>query len=130
MQSQRAILVVESRLMRELVRRVIEKKVGFEVIRELADVQELPSAIIDTGAEWVFVILLPNREIPESLKIELLKHPTLRMIGLWIDGSHVRMDWLVHEQKNLTGETLEELTRLLRQELHTFQNMKDNKDRG
>jgi hypothetical protein len=116
--------------MRELVKRVIEKRMGFEVIRELVDVQELPSAIMDTDAEWVFVILPSNQEIPESLKIELfLKHPTLRIVGLWKDGSHVKMDWLVHEQKNLTGLTLDELTRLLRQELHAFQDV-NNKAHG
>jgi len=122
MESQRAILVNGSCLMRELVKRVIEKNTEFEVIRELADVQELPSAIMETNAEWAFVILSPNQEIPENLKVELfLKHPTLRIIGLWIDDNHVKVEWLAREQKDLTGMTLDELTGFLRQELQAFQ---------
>lgn len=122
MQSQRAILVNGSRLLRELVKRVIENHAGFEITRELADVQELPLAITETDAKWVFVILSLAEEIPEHLKVELfLEHPTLKIVGLWMDDGHVRIEWLTREQKDLTGITLDVLTGLLREELKNIQ---------
>lgn len=126
MQSQRAILVVSSRLLRELVKRAIEKNTGLEVIRDLADIHELSSAVMETNAQWAFVILSSNQEIPENLKIDLFsKHPELRIVGLWISDSHVKIEWLAREQKDITGMTLDELTRLLREELHNVQATKD-----
>lgn len=126
MLSQPVILVNGSRLLRELVKRVIEKDTGFEVIAELGNALELPSAIMKTNAEWVFLILLPGQEIPEKLKVSLLlKHQTLRIVGLWVDSGRVRIDWMGHEQKEFTEVTLSEFTRLLRQELDAFQNTYD-----
>ena len=122
MQSQRAILVNDSRLLRELVKRAIEKNVGFEITRELVDIQELPSVVTETKAEWVFVILSSAEEIPEHLKVELfLKHPTLKIAGFWMDEGRVRVDWLTRVQKELTGITVDELIGFLREELNNIQ---------
>lgn len=131
MQPQRAVLVNRSRLMRELVKRMIERTSGFEVIREIGDIRELTSAI-DANVEWAFVILMPGREIPESLKVELfLKHPALRLVGLWVDGSHARLEWLARQHVDLTGLTLDDLNRLLLDELQkTRLALEEKKDRG
>jgi len=119
MQPQRAILVNGSRLVRDLVKHVIEKELDIEVIREIENLQELDSAIPAVNADWVFVILTSDQKIPESSKIELfLKYPTMLLIGLWEDGSHVRMEWLAHEYRDFTDLTLDGLTSLLLDELH------------
>jgi hypothetical protein len=126
MPSQQVILVNSSRLLRELVRRVIERGAGFEVITELGDILELPSAVMKTDAEWVFLILSPNQEIPESLKVSLfLKCPTMRIVGLWVDSGRVSINGLGYEQKDFTEVTLSAFMRLLRQELHALQNAYD-----
>ena len=127
MMSQRAILVSGSRLMRELIRNVIEKRSGFEVIRELDSMQDLPSAITETNADYLFVMLPLGKEMPETWKSEVfLRKPTLKIVGLWVDGSHVRLEWLAREQKDFTGSTLDELTRFLRDELHSIQDMEEH----
>jgi hypothetical protein len=127
MQSRRAILVDGSRLTRELVKRVIERNAGFEVVKELGDVREIPAAVTETNVEWVFVTLASNQEIPEHLKAELfLRHPTLRIVGLWVDGGHVNVEWLGRQHKDLTGLTFDELTHLLRDELQTLQEVNDD----
>ncbi len=126
MQSQQVILVNGSRLLRELVKRVIERDAGFEVITELGDILELSSVIMKTDAKWMFLILSPNQEIPESLKVSIfLKYPTMRIVGLWVDSGRVHIDGLDYEQKDFTEVTLSAFTRLLRQELHALQNAYD-----
>jgi len=118
MQPQRAILVNGSRLVRDLIKHVIEKELGIEVIREIENLQELDSAIPAVNADWVFVILTSDQKIPESSKVEIfLKHPTMLLIGLWEDGSQVRMEWLAREYRDFTDLTLDGLTSLLLDEL-------------
>ena len=118
MQTQRAILVNGSHLVRDLVKKVIQKNLGFDVIQEIGDPLELASAIRDINANWAFVIRMPGQEIPGSLKTEwFLINPTLRLVGLWVDGSQVHVERLAHEQRDLTGLTLDEIIRLLQDEL-------------
>ena len=128
MQTQRAILVNGSHLVRDLVKKVIQKNLGFDVVGEIGDPLELTSAILDTNANWAFVIRMPGQEIPENLKTEwFLENPTLRLVGLWVDGSHVQVERLAHEQKDLTGLTLDEIIRLLRDELDGAKSAGKNK---
>jgi len=118
MQPQRAVIVNGVRLVREMIKQVIERSSEIEVIKEIGEMQELASAIIETNATWAFVILLPDHEIPENMKFELfLKYPTLRLVGLWVDGSHVRLEWHGRGPRELTSPTLDELTRLLKEEI-------------
>jgi len=132
MQPQRAVIVNGVRLVHEMIKRVLERTSGIEVIREIDDLQELAPVIIETNATWAFVLLLPDQEIPENLKFELfLKFPTLRIVGIWIDGSHVRLDWQGHGHRELTVPTLDELTGLLKEELpKTLSDSDPNMDRN
>lgn len=118
MQPRQAVIVNEARLAGEFVKRVIERTSVFRITQEIEDLKELPSIFIDLKVDWVFVILTSEHEIPEMLKIELFhKCPTLRLIGLWVDSNRIRMERLVREQKDLTSLTLEELIKLLLDEL-------------
>ena len=118
MESQRAILAGGSRLIRDLLRRAIKQNSGIETVRELDSYQQLPSVVTETDAGYVFVIIQPEDKIPESLKDELFSRKAdLKIVGLWVDGSHINLEWLAHEHKNFTGSTLEELIRFLREEL-------------
>jgi len=117
--------------MREIIKRVIEQRAGFAVVRELGDVQELPPVVMETGVEWIFSTIAPGQEIPEDLKNELfLHHPTLHIVGLWMDGGHLEVEWLGRQHKELTGFTLDELTDLLRQELQTFRGANEKGGKG
>jgi len=127
MQLQRAILVNGSRLMRDFIKRVIEKHAGFQVIKELDDPQELASAIEGLDLEWVFFILSTDQIIPEHQKLDMLvAHPKLRMVILRMNENHIEMEWLARGHKNLTEMSLDELTHILRKELDTLQNMDED----
>jgi len=104
--------------MRELLKRAIEKFIGFEVTKEVDNMGDALPAIADTSAEWLFIALLPGEDMPESFKTQLFsKYPALRIICLWIDGSRVKMEWLGRKEKSLTQPTLDELETLLHERL-------------
>jgi hypothetical protein len=131
MQARRAILVNGSRLMRELVKRAIEKRAGFKVVKELSEIQELSSDIKDTNAEWAFLIFTSTQEIPDNQKIELLlENPALQTFVLRVGDEHIDLEWLAHEHKDITGMTLDELTHLLRQELRSYRSEDNDEEEG
>jgi len=120
MPAERAVLVNGSRLMRDLLKRVIEKFTDIEVARELSNLDLLASVITATDANWLFIVLIPGDALPKEL-IEklLLDHPKLRIVSFWTDGSHVKTEWLDHEERDFVGITLAELTTFLQKELWT-----------
>lgn len=122
MDSRHAILVNGSRLVRELIKRVIEKNAVFEVVKELSDLQELPEVAKSTNANWIFVVLLPGQKVPDDLKIELLlRLPSVRIIGLYVDDGYVHAEWMVHQERDFTGMKLEDFVNFLVHELDISQ---------
>ena len=127
MQPERVILVNGSRLLRDLIKRVIKKYTDCEIERELSELDELPYIINTTKTGWLFVVLPPDESLPENLMTELLlHHPTLRILSFWTDGSHVNMEWLGRQRRDFTGLTLEELAHLLHQEIWADTTKADN----
>jgi len=115
MQTRRVILVHDSRLLRDLLKHTIEKFGGVEVVRAAADLHNVSSLIRETDAGWLFVALPPGDKLPETLKMGLfLKHPALRIISLWDNGSHAKIEWLGRHDIDMVRPTLKELKTLLR----------------
>jgi len=110
------ILLNDSRLMREMLSRVLNKSKGLQVIRQVENEQELEQAIQDTAAEWVLMTLPADGNVPNWI-IELNHlHPNLRFLAISIDGSHIKMSWLESKQRDLDGVSLGELLQLLESE--------------
>ena len=120
MQPRRAILVDGSRILRDLIRRVLETKAGFEVVDELSNLEELSSSLARAETEWVFLILSPNLEISKRQTVEILvEHPSLRIILIHMDEGRIEMEWLVRGHKDLTEMTLDEITLVIQKEIHS-----------
>ena len=120
MQPRRAILVDGSRILRDLIRRVLVTKAGFEVVDELSNLEELSSSLARAETEWVFLILSPNLEISKRQTVEILvEHPSLRIILIRIDEGRIEMEWLVRGHKDLTEMTLDEITLVIQKEIHS-----------
>ncbi len=113
MSEQRIILANGSRLLRDMLKRVIFKSDKLEIVREVTDQKELPAVIENTSPQWVIVSLSFDNVIPPWVDSFMVNHPSVRFIGLASDGSKVRMKWLeVHEQE-LDGLSLKELIHIL-----------------
>ena len=120
MQPRRAILVDGSRILRDLIRRVLETKAGFEVVDELSNLEELSSSLARAETEWAFLILSPNLEISKRQTVEILvEHPSLRIILIRMDEGRIEMEWLVRGHKDLTEMTLDEITLVIQKEIHS-----------
>ena len=113
MPEQRIVLANGSRLLRDMLKRIMFKSDQLEVVREVTDQKELPSVIESTNPQWVIVSLSFDNVIPPWVDNFLVSHPSVRFMGFASDGSKVKMKWLeVHEQE-LNELSLNELIHIL-----------------
>jgi len=113
MPEQRIILANGSRLLRDMLKRIIFKSDKLEVVREVTDQKELPSVIEHTNPEWVIVSLAFDNGVPAWVDGFMANHPSVRFMALATDGSKIKMKWLeIHEQE-LNGISLNDLIQIL-----------------
>lgn len=113
MPEQRIVLANGSRLLREMLKRIIFKSEKLELVREITDPKDLPSVIEQTNPEWVIISLSYDNGIPGWVDGYMADHPSVRFLGLAIDGSKIKMKWLeIHEQE-LNGLSLNDFLSIL-----------------
>lgn len=113
MSEQRIVLASGSRLLRDMLKRILFKSDHLEVVQEVADQRELPSVIEHTQPEWVILSLSYDNGVPAWVDSFIASHPSVRFMALAADGSKVKMKWLeVHEQE-LNGLSLSDLIQIL-----------------
>ncbi len=113
MSEQRIILANGSRLLRDMLKRIIVKSENLEIVREVTDQKELPAAIEHSNPEWVIVSLAFDNGVPAWVDDFMAIHPSVRFMAVASDGSKVKMKWIeIHEQE-LNGLSLGELIRIL-----------------
>ncbi len=116
METRRIIVANQQRLLREMMKRVIEKTPGFQVVGEGLEMAKLPAAIERTNAQWVIVSLRPEGELPQIVDDLLAVQPTLRVLALAPDGSQVKVKALKPREENLSNMNLNKLIAMLRSE--------------
>lgn len=113
MQTKRIILADGSRLLREMLRRVIYKADHLEVVQEIDDYEELPSAIEQFNPEWVIMSLPSDHVIPGWVDIYITNYPSVRFLAVATDGSKIKMKWLEAHEEDLSDLSLRDLIYLL-----------------
>jgi chemotaxis response regulator CheB len=113
MHEQRIVLANSSRLVRDMLKRILIKAENLEVVREVVDQKELPSVIEHTLPEWVILSLSVDNGVPAWVDGFMVSHPSVRFMALAADGSKIKLKWLeVHEQE-LNGLSLKDLLKIL-----------------
>jgi hypothetical protein len=113
MQPRRIIMVSGSRFLQEMLKRVIAKTPGLQLVDEITDLAMLSSAIERTDAQWVVVSYPPNGEMPKAVASSLAAHPSVRVLAVAADGSHVKMKWVESREEILDDLSLDELIAVL-----------------
>ena len=93
MSTKRVILANGSRLLREMLHRVINKADNLEVVQEIPNHEELPSAIERFDPEWVIVSLPYSNNAHSWINICMANYPSVRFIFLSPDNSSIKMKW-------------------------------------
>ena len=113
MPEQRIILANGSRLLREMLNRILIKTENLEVVQEITDHDTLPTAIEKPEAEWVVMSLPVDSSMPEWTDTYIVDHPDVRFMAVANDGSWVKTKWMECHEENLDNLTLKDLIHIL-----------------
>ncbi len=113
MEPRRIILAQVPRFLREMLERAFDKVPGIRIVAEVADLAQLPAVLDRTGAQWVIVSLPPNGTVANGIDRLLAAHPSVRLMNVASDGSHVTMKWVEPRQQTLDTLSMSELIELL-----------------
>lgn len=115
MQLSQVVLANEPRLLRGMLKRVIAKAPGLQVVGEATDPAKLSSMIRQTGARWVIVSLWPEGLLPGSLEALLAEHASVSILGVAADGSQARIKRHESPEEVLHSLSLARLIAILRE---------------
>jgi DNA-binding NarL/FixJ family response regulator len=113
MHEQRIVLASGSRLLRDMLNRILFKSDHLEVVREVADQKELASVIEHIQPEWVILSLSFDDGIPAWVDGFMASHPSVRFMALAADGSKIKLKWLEVYEQELNGLSLNDLLKIL-----------------
>lgn len=116
MEPHRIILAHVPRFLREMLERAFAKVPGLDIVDEVTDLSQVSSAIAQTGAQWVIVSLPPGNQLSSLAGLLLAAHPSVRLVNVAADGSHVTMQWVEPREQTLDEFSMNELIALLRDE--------------
>jgi DNA-binding NarL/FixJ family response regulator len=108
----RILLVNEPRLLREMLKRVLERLSVFDVVGEVVDQRQLASMVDRTRPHWAIVSLLPGGGIPEDIRLMSESGAVPCILGLTLDGGIVRACCL-GDEKILSDLSLDDLVATL-----------------
>ncbi|HSM71033.1 MAG TPA: hypothetical protein VK851_05785 [Anaerolineales bacterium] len=119
MTDQRIILANDSRLIREMLNRILLKAEHLEVVQQVDDQGSLPDSIQQQDAEWIILSLSEDNKIPDWADDYIREHPLLRILTVSHDGSWVKMKRLDKREQDFVNLSLQELLNILEGSLHT-----------
>jgi len=113
MSDQRVILANGSRLLREMLNRILLKSEHLKVVKEVIDRATLPTALEGQDAEWLIMSLSEGKQMPQWADAYIEKHPFSRIIAFAADGSWIKMKWIESHEEDLSDLSLKELINIL-----------------
>lgn len=113
MYTKRIILADGSRLLRQMFHRALHKADNLEVVQEVTNYEDLPSAIKQFDPEWVIMSLPSDHVIPHWVDNYITNHPSVRFLAVSTDGSKIKMKWLERHEEDLDDLSLKDLIHLL-----------------
>ncbi len=116
MTTKRVILANSSRLLREMLARVIAKAGHLEVVQEVPTHEELPSAIERFDPEWVIISLPFHNSLHGSIDACMAEYPAVRFILLSADNSSIKK-WRASYEEDLTNVSLKDFIQILERDL-------------
>jgi DNA-binding NarL/FixJ family response regulator len=103
MSKKRIVLANDSRLLREMLQRVMNKVDDLEVVQELPGHEELPSAIEQLDPECVILSVPDNRKEQNWINTCMAGHPSTRFVFLSRESSTIKLKWPTGHEEDLTN---------------------------
>ena len=113
MAEQKIILASGSRLLHEMLNRILGKTGNLRVVQEIGDHEISPNAIQKPDAEWFIMSLPVSSKMPDWVDTYIVAHPHMRFMAVAADGSWVKTKWLETHEEELGNLSLKDLIHIL-----------------
>ena len=117
--TKRVILAEGSRLLREMLHRVIDKADHLQVVEEVSKPEELPSAIERFAPAWVIVSEPYSNHVHSWVGSCLADHPFVRFIFLSPHQNHIKIKWQMSCEEDYPDLSLREFIHILEKDLRS-----------
>ena len=111
--AKRVILANDSRLLRDMLQRVIDKASHLEVVRQVPDHEELASTIEHFHPEWVIASLPVRNQSDPWLNACIVDFPSVRFVFLSPDRNHIKIRSQKSNEEAHSDVSLKELIQIL-----------------
>lgn len=120
MSTKRVILADGSRLLREMLHRVLDKADHLEVVQEVLRHDDLPVAIERFNPEWVIVSLPFSQYAHSWIDSYMRDYPSVRFLFLSPERNNIKMKWQSSNEEEVSNLSLKDLIQILERDLqHT-----------
>jgi DNA-binding NarL/FixJ family response regulator len=109
----RVVLANDSRLLRGMLKHVIDKAPGLEVVDEISDRAMLLAAVERTRPHWAIVSLSRDGSMPETVDRILGRCSSVGILGIATDGTLTKVKRVACDEQILGCVSLEELISVL-----------------
>lgn len=113
MPEQRIILANGSRLLHEMLNRILLKTKNLKIVQEITNDEKLPTAIENSDAEWVLMSLPVDSTLPEWTDTYIIEHPKVHFMAIANDASWVKTKGAENHEEELKNLSLSDLIHLL-----------------
>jgi hypothetical protein len=113
MQTQSIMLLDGSRFLRDVLRRVIDKTPGLQIVADIADYTDFPSVANRVEADWVILVLSPGEKTPDIVREFIDRYSSLHWMTIEPDGGRVKLRWLEPFEVSLNEKNLQEILHIL-----------------
>jgi DNA-binding NarL/FixJ family response regulator len=113
MEIHRVVLAHDSRLLRGMLRHVIDKAPGLEVVGEISDLGLLVSTVEKKNPHWAIVSLSRDGRVPEMADRVLDRCSSVSILAVTIDGSLAKIKGVARREQTLGHPSLEMLISVL-----------------
>ena len=100
------ILAGETRLLREMLKRVITRSPGLLCVGEITRQTDLTPLVERTEAQWIVTSLREDGEIAGSAERALEHLPSVYILAVAADGSRVKVKWKEPLQKKIARDAV------------------------
>jgi hypothetical protein len=113
MPDQRIILATDSRLLSEMLNRILLKTDHLDVVKQVSNHENLPAVIQQQDAEWIILTLPADNKFPDWTDDYMEEHPFVKILTVSSDGSWVKMKWFDKREQDIPEPSLQELIHIL-----------------
>ncbi len=117
MKTRRIVLANESRLLRKMLKCVIDKSSSLEIVGETQQFSEIKRLAEKHNAHWVIVTLSSTGDIPDQINNLLIPDSAISILAISNKGEKAKIRWVDLHEETYIDWSLEEMLTLLHEKV-------------